>query len=258
MTGPHSSKNRNLLPMARLGALALALAIAGTASANGPAPIRLGTAANYAILAKTGISTVPPSLITGDIAASPVAATYLTGFSLVEDATRVFWTSSQIVGKAFAADNFVPTPHNLTIAVLDMETAYIDGAGRPTPDFLELGTGNIGGLTLAPGLYKWTSGVSIPKDVTLTGGRNDVWIFQTTGNLTMAAVQHVILAGGAQAKNIFWVVAGNVALGTGSHLEGIVLCKTNVSLLTRATMNGRILAQTAAVLQKATVNEPSH
>jgi len=256
MTCPNASSHRNLLPFARLGVMALTLTIAGTASANGPAPIRLGTAANYAILAKTGISTVPPSLITGDIAASPVAATYLTGFSLVADATRVFWTSSQIVGKAFAADNFVPTPYHLTIAVLDMETAYVDGAGRPTPDFLGLGTGNIGGLTLAPGLYKWTSGVSIPKDVTLTGGKNDVWIFQTTGNLTMASVQHVILAGGAQAKNIFWVVAGNVSVGTGAHLEGIVLCKTDVSLLTRATMNGRILAQTAAVLQKATVTEP--
>jgi len=257
MTFPPVSKNRNLLPSSRLGALALSFAIAGAASANGPAPIQLGTAARYAILAKTGISTVPPSLVTGDIAASPVASSYLTGFSLVADATRVFWTSSQIVGKAFAADNFVPTPHNLTVAVLDMQTAYVDGAGRSNPDHLELGTGNIGGMTLAPGLYKWTSAVSVPKDVTLSGGRNDVWIFQTSGNLTMASVQHVILAGGAQAKNIFWVVAGNVALGTGSHLEGIVLCKTDVTLLTRASMNGRILAQTAAVLQKATVTAPS-
>ena len=129
--------------------------------------------------------------------------------------------------------------------------------GRPSPDHLELGTGNIGGMTLAPGLYKWTSGITIPKDVTLSGGQNDVWIFQTTGNLNMSSVQHVILAGGAQAKNVFWVVAGNVALGTGSHLEGVVLCKTDVSLLTRATMNGRILAQTSAVLQKATVTVPA-
>jgi hypothetical protein len=250
-------KSCGYFPPNHLGVLALTLAIAGTAGANGPAPIQLGTAGNYAILTKTGISTVPPSMIRGDIGASPVAATYLTGFSLVADATRVFWTSSQIVGKAFAADNFVPTPNKLTIAVLDMETAYTDGAGRPSPDHLELGTGNIGGMTLAPGLYKWTSGITIPKDVTLSGGQNDVWIFQTTGNLGMSSVQHVILAGGAQAKNVFWVVAGNVALGTGSHLEGVVLCKTDVSLLTRATMNGRILAQTAAVLQKATVTVPA-
>ncbi len=137
-----------------------------------------------------------------------------------------------------------------------METAYTDAMSRPGPDFLELGTGNISGLTLAPGLYKWTSGITVLADVTITGGKNDVWIFQTTGNLSMASVQHMILAGGAQAKNIYWVVAGNVAIGTGAHFEGVLLCKTDVTLLTRATMNGRVLAQTAAVLQMATVVEP--
>jgi hypothetical protein len=244
-------------PLTQLATHLLILAVAGTAYANGPRPVSLGTASNYAILSKTGISTVPPSAITGDIAASPVAATYLTGFSLIEDATNAFWNSTQITGRAFAADNAVPTPSDLTVAVLDMEAAYTDAAGRPTPDFNELATGNISGLTLAPGLYKWTTGISILDDVTISGGPNDVWIFQTTGNVIMASVKHVILAGGAQAKNIFWQVAGNVALGTGSHMEGILLCKTDVSLLTRATMNGRILSQTAAVLQKATVTEPS-
>jgi len=128
-------KSCGQFPPNHLGVLVLTgltLAIAGTAGANGPPSIQLGTAGNYAILAKTGLSTVPPSMIRGDIGASPVAATYLTGFSLVADATRVFWTSSQIVGKAFAADNFVPTPNKLIIAVLDMETAYTDGAGRPS------------------------------------------------------------------------------------------------------------------------------
>ena len=138
-----------------------------------------------------------------------------------------------------------------------MEGAYTDAAGRPTPDFLELGTGNIGGQTLAPGLYKWTSTVTIPADVTISGGANDVWIFQTTGDLTMSAARAITLSGGAQAKNVFWQVAGRTTLGTGSHFEGVLLCKTDVTLQTGATMNGRVLSQTQVALQQATVTQPA-
>src|SRR5471032_3150673 len=80
----------------------------------------------------------------------------------------------------------VVTPSNLTVAVLDMQEAYTDAAGRITPDFTELGTGNIGGMTLIPGLYKWGTGVFVPTDVTLSGGPNDVWIFQMAGNFKVA------------------------------------------------------------------------
>jgi hypothetical protein len=138
-----------------------------------------------------------------------------------------------------------------------METAYTDAAGRPTPDFLELGTGSIGGMTLVPGLYKWTSAVSVATDVTISGGANDVWIFQTTGNLSVAAAKTVILSGGAQAKNIFWQVAGQTTFGANSHFEGIVLCKTSITLQTGATMNGRALAQTQVALQQATITQPA-
>src|SRR5256885_3380249 len=104
-----------------------------------------------------------------------------------------------------------------------MQTAYTDAASRTTPDFLELGTGNIGGLTLVPGLYKWTSTVTIPANVTIAGGANDVWIFQTSGDLTMAAAKTVTLSGGASAKNIFWQIAGQATLGANSHFEGVIL-----------------------------------
>lgn len=226
------------------------------AAARGPAPVGLGTAGNFAILAKTAISTGPASAITGDIAVSPAAASYLTGFSLVADSTNVFSTSPQITGKAYAANYAVPTPSNLTTAVGNMQSAYTDAASRPTPDFLELGSGNIGGKTLSPGLYKWTSTVTIPADVTISGGANDVWIFQTTGDITMAAAQHVVLSGGALARNVFWQVAGKVTLGAGAHFEGIVLCKTQVTLQTSASLNGRILSQTAVALDHATVVRP--
>lgn len=227
----------------------------GTSAARGPAPVLLGAAGNYAVMGKTAISSVATSAVTGSIAVSPAAETFITGFALT-DATG-YATSTQVVGKVYAADQTPPTPSNLTTAISNMESAYTDAAGRPTPDFLELGTGNIGGKTLAPGLYKWTSTVSVPANVTISGGANDVWIFQTTGDLTEAAAMQVTLAGGALAKNIFWQVAGKVTIGAGGHFEGIVLCKTDVTLQTSATMNGRILSQTAVALQKATVTQPA-
>lgn len=162
-----------------------------------------------------------------------------------------------MVGKVYAANYAVPTPANLTTAIGNMAAAYTDAAGRPTPDFLELGTGNIGGLTLVPGLYKWTSSVSMPTDVALEGGANDVWILQTSGDLSMAAGKRVTLKGGAQAKNIFWQVAGHVTIGATAHLVGILLCKTDVTVQTGATMNGRILAQTQVALQQATIVQPA-
>jgi hypothetical protein len=229
----------------------------GTTTAQGPAPVLLGAAGNYAILAKAAISSVPASAVTGDVALSPAAASFITGFSLVADPTNVFATSTQVVGQIFAADYAVPTPSNLTTAVGNMQSAYTDAAGRPTPDFLELGTGNIGGMTLEAGLYKWTSTITIPADVTLSGGENDVWIFQTTGDLTMSAAKNVILSGGAQAKNVFWQVAGQASFGAGAHFEGIILCETEVTLQTGASMNGRILAQTQVALDQATVTQPS-
>jgi len=231
--------------------------VTGSVTAMGPAPVGLGAAGNFAVLAKTAVSTVPFSTVTGHVGLSPAAATFLTGFSLVADASNVFSTSTQITGQAFASNYAVPTPSNLTTAVSNMEAAYTDAASRPTPDHTELGSGTIGGLTLAPGLYKWTSTVSIPTSVTIAGGANDVWIFQTTGNFTQAAGTTVILSGGAQAKNIFWQVAGSVVVGANSHLEGIILCQTEVTLQTGASLNGRILAQSQVALQQATVAQPA-
>jgi ice-binding like protein len=225
------------------------------AGALGPAPVQLGDAENFAILAQSAISNVPTSVITGDIGLSPAAASYITGFTLTRAGER--WTSPEIVGSAFAADNDPNTPANLTAAVADMATAYEDAAGRPTPGFLNLGDGGIGGRTLVPGLYNWTSTVTIPADVTIAGGAEDVWIFQISGDLTMAAAQRMTLSGGAQAKNIVWQVAGEVDFGATSHAEGIVLSKTAIHLGTGATINGRLLAQTAVSIESTTVTEPA-
>ena len=220
------------------------------------APVNLGSAGNYAILAESGISTVPNSVITGDIGVSPIDSTAITGFSLTQDPTNAFSTSTQIIGKAYAADYASPTPSNLTTAVSAMGTAYTDAAGR-APDYTELYTGDISGQTLTPGVYKWGTGVSINSDVTLNGGPNDVFIFQVAKGITQASGTNIILSGGVQAKNIFWQVAQTVSIGTGSHFEGIVLGKTNIALGANASVNGRLLAQTAVTLIKNTVVAPT-
>lgn len=214
----------------------------------GPAAVGLGTAGNYVILAKSGISNVPTSGITGNLGVSPVTATAITGFALTLDASGTFSTSAQVTGSVFAADYTAPTPLTLTTAVNDMVTAYNDAAGRTNPDYTELAAGNIGGLTLPPGLYKWSNTVLIPTDVTLSGSATDVWIFQIAGGLTQASATNVILTGGALAKNVFWQVSGVVAVGTTAVLEGEVLSKTQITLQTGAVAHGSLLAQTQVTL----------
>ena len=208
-------------------------------SLSGPSVVNLGTAGNYSVLAKTGVSTTGTTSIVGNLGLSPAAASYITGFALSTPATT-FTTSAMITGQVFASDYNAPTPANLTTAVLDMQTAYTNAAGRTLPDFTELGAGNIQGLTLVPGLYKWGTGVLIPSAVTLSGGANDVWIFQIAQNLTVGNGAIVTLAGGAQSRNVFWQVAGAATLGTTSNFKGIILsqtAQTAVTLIATAITN---------------------
>jgi hypothetical protein len=226
--------------------------------AAGPQPVDLGLAGNFVILAKSGISTVPTSAVTGDIGVSPIDHTAITGFSETMDASNAFSISTQVTGKIYAADYTEPTPTNLTTAVSDMEIAYTDAAGRTSPaPITELGAGNITTMDLAPGLYKWGTGLAIDAaGVTLTGGANDVWIFQVAQTLTVANDAIVTLSGGAQAKNIFWQVAGQTTLGTTSDFKGIILDQTAIVLQTGATMHGRALAQTAVTLDATAITAP--
>ena len=256
--------------MSLLALLPLAVLACGSTAANdpknpagaGPGPVDLGPAGdlagagNYAILAKTKVTNTGTSAITGDIGLSPAAASNLTGFGQTLPAGGASSTSAQVTGKLYAPDYAVPTPANLTSAIGKMQTAYTDAAGRTTPDHTELGTGIIGGLTLAPGLYKWSNSVSIPTDVTIAGGASDTWIFQIAGDLTIAAAKNVNLSGGASAKNIIWQVAGQTTLGTTSHFEGTILCQTAITLNTGASLHGRALAQTQVALDGNAVTLP--
>lgn len=225
----------------------------GVPGGRGPTPVVLGASSNFVILAKTGISTVPTSAITGNIGVSPAAATFITGFALTLPAGSAFSTSTQVTGNVYAPGYAVPTPANLTAAVGAMETAYTDAAGRTLPDHIELASGAIGGMTLPAGLYKWSSAVTIGSNLTLNGSATDVWIMQIAGGLTMASAKRVVLTGGALASNVFWQVAGAVTVGTTAHIEGQVLSQTGITMRTGSSANGRLLAQTAVTLSSATV-----
>jgi uncharacterized protein (TIGR02145 family) len=254
-TGSYTSAISGLMASTTYYVRAYATNSVGTAYGNetsfttltsGPIAVNLGTTVNYVILAKAGITNVPTSAITGDLGLSPAASSSITGLSLINFGS--YSTSTQVTGKIFAADMSPPTPANLTTAISDMEIAYNDAAGRTAPDHLELGTGEIGGMTLAAGLYKWTTNVTMTSDVTIYGGENDVWIFQISGDLLMSTGVRLNLTGGAQAKNIFWQVAGQATFGTTSHFEGIILSLTGITFQTGASFKGRALAQTGVTL----------
>jgi hypothetical protein len=157
--------------------LSALLAASGVASAGAAsqvqAPVKLGSAGTFALLSKTGITNVYASVITGDVGASPITGAAI-GLRCGEIAAGILYT----VDAAGPLPCSVTAATLLTSAVSDMEMAYTDAAGRVRPDFTELGSGEIGGKTLAPGLYKWGTDVRISTDVTLAGGPKDVWIFQ--------------------------------------------------------------------------------
>ena len=212
--------------------------------------VNLGLAGDFVILSKSGITNVYQSSVVGDVGTSPI-----TGAALL-------LKCNEITGTIYTVDAAGPLPCRITnatrlsTAVLNMQAAYTDAAGRVNPNFLNLGAGNIGGKTLTAGLYKWTSGLVIPTNITLSGCATDVWIFQIAGTLSMSNTVKITLAGGAKAKNIFWQTSGAVTLGTTSHFEGNILSQTGINLQTGASINGRMLAQTAVTLQMNSVKKP--
>ena len=224
--------------------------VGNTFASEGPAPVYLGSASTFAVLSQSGITDVYRSTIVGDVGTSPI-----TGAALL-------LTCGEVTGHVYTVDAAGPlpcainSPNLLASAVGDMGFAYDDAAGRTSVNFSELGAGEIGGLTLAPGLYKWSTGVKISKDVTLSGGPTDTWIFQVAGTLVEANAVRVTLAGGALAKNIIWQVAGAATLGTNAHFEGVVLGKSMIAVNTGTSVNGRLLAQTAVTLQMNAITEP--
>jgi PKD repeat protein len=227
-----------------------------------PGSVDLGLAGNYAILSKSGISTIGSTLITGNMGVSPILATAITGFDLSMDPSNQFSTSSLVVGSVYAADYAPPTPATLTTSVSNMETAYVDASTR-APDATDLYAGNLGGKTLAPGVYRWSTGVLIPTSPPLTldaqGNSNAVWIFEVAQDLTMDTGSQVVLINSAKPENIYWQIGGDtgVTIEAGSHAEGNILALKAITMKDGASLNGRALSQTAVSLIANTVTIPT-
>jgi len=255
-----AGKNFSIVFTATLICLMIAAVIPGV---NGATAVDLGAAGNYAILAKTGISTTGTTSINGNIGVSPIVATAITGFGLSMDPSNQFSRSSLVKGGVYAANYAPPTPATMTSAVSAMEAAYTSTAGQTPPVATELYAGNLGGRTLTPGVYKWSTGVLIPSGTDLTldaqGNSGAVWVFQVAGDLTMGSAARMTLSNGANAGNIFWQVAGptSVTLGSGAHAEGNILSQKAIVMNSGASLNGRALAQTAVTLIANTITSPS-
>jgi hypothetical protein len=208
-------------------------------------PVNLGSASNFAVLAGSAVSNIPTSAIKGDFGLSPAAGSGITGM-----------TMSELTGTMYTVDatgpaGSVESATMLSAAKGDLTVAYNDAAGRtpiPTGPFLDPGSGELGGLTLVPGLYKFTSACSITgSDLTLSGSSTDVWIFQIASGLVVGTGVKVILAGGATAANIFWQVGTSATLGTTSVFKGTILADQSISFGSGAVLDGRALASVAAI-----------
>lgn len=226
--------------MKKLGAILLCTMSAVSLTAATQATVVLGSAANFAVLAGATVTNTGNSHITGDLGVSP--GTAVTGFP-----------PGTVNGTIYAGD--------LTAAraIADLTTAFDDASGRTLAPVTV--AGNLGGQTLTRGLYKSTSSLAISSgNLTLDaqGDANAVFIFQIASTLTTTSGLQVILAGGAQASNIFWQVGSSATLGTNSVFKGTILAYASISLTTGATLEGRALARIGGVtLQSNTVVAPA-
>jgi len=197
----------------------------------GQAPVYLGSAGSFAVLAGTTITSTNDGTINGDVGVWP-------GTTWVVGVPPVIVNGTVHLGDPTAAR-----------AQADLTTAYNAAAGRSLGVILS--DGELGGKTLAPGLYRsapGSFGITL-VDLTLDarGDRNAVWIFQMASTLTVGSGRQVILAGGAQARNIFWQVGSSATLGTSSVFKGNILAFTAITVNTGAKLDGRALARNAAV-----------
>jgi uncharacterized repeat protein (TIGR01451 family) len=192
-------------------------------------PVALGSAGTFTALAGSTVTNTGPTIVNGDVGVS--AGSAVTGFP----------PGTVVGGAIHAADG------PAALAQLDLTTAYNNAAGRNVAPVTV--AGDLGGLTLAPGLYKSTSTLGITGVLRLDGGGNPnaVWIFQVASALTTASGSQIILQGGAQAANIFWQVGSSATLGTTSIFNGTIMAQASVSIATGAALNGRALARTGAV-----------
>lgn len=193
--------------------------------------IELAGASNLAILAGSSITNTGETSVTGNIALSP--GTSIGGFP-----------PGVLVGTLHINDIIA------TQAKLDLTTAYNDAAGRSSTDIVTL-SGNIGGLTLTPGLYKSTSSLAISSgDLTFDAkeNANAVFIIQVASSFTVTSGRQIFLSGGAKAENIFWQIGSSATFGTTSVIKGIVMAMQSITFSTGASLEGKALVQTGTII----------
>jgi hypothetical protein len=233
---PRPRRSARVAVMAAAPVLAaLALLLVATAAHAATAPVGLGTAGSFAVLAGTTVTNTGPTAVTGDLGVFP--GTSVTGNPAVLGATHV--------DDAVAA-----------AAQADLVTAYDDAAGRTPATAV---SGDLVGQTLVPGVYKSTSSLQLTDTVTLDaqGDPQAVFVFQIASTLVTASQSRVALVGGTQACNVFWQVGSSATLGTGTQFRGSILALTSVAAQTAATVEGRLLARNGAVtLDSAVVTRP--
>src|ERR1700683_3400360 len=216
-------------------AMASLMGVRSSASA-AMGPVPLGTAANFAVLAGSTVTSTGPTVINGDLGLSP--GTSVTGFP-----------PGQVNGTVHAADSVALQ------AQADLTTAYNDAAGQPATATIPT---ELGGTTETPGVYVSAAGTfGITGTLTLDaqGDPNAVFIFQAASTLITASASNVSLINGAQASNVFWVVGSSATLGTSSTLQGNILALTSITVTTGTTIDGRALARNGAVtLDTNTIN----
>ena len=217
--------------------------------------IDIGTAAEFAALAKSGITANPGTTVTGIMGVSPIAGSAgIHGFDLVNDSPAYeYSTSAMVTGKVYAANYKDPTPAKLTKAISHMEAAFTTSMGKPAPDFVEYKTGLLEGSVLVPGLYKWALDISFSTSLTFSGTTSDTWLLQVSRNVYVGVGANVVLAGGAKAINIVWIVQGLVEIGYDSHVEGIFLCATAITFAAGSSGYGAFLSQTTVTLDYSSI-----
>ncbi len=216
----------------------------------GPGPVFLGTAARFGILAGVGVSNNAGFSVINDLDVGiyPGVRSSVTGFP----------PAIIVNGAIYASDDIAPpgVPAMLLQAKTDLTNAYLAAEGAVSPAPVTV-SGDQGGLTLAPGIYKSTSTLLIQSgNLTLDaqGDVNAVWIFQIASGFTTVggAGGSVILTGGAQAKNIYWQTGSSAVIGDYTSFQGNILALTSITMNSHATAVGRMLARNGSVVMTHT------
>ena len=238
----------SLSAFAVLGAI---LVLAGSSSAATPTTVGLGIANSFAVLAGTGVSDVPTSSISGNVGLDPHPGSDITGLTCAEVSGTIYTNN--------AAGPLCRTVNGglLTTAKNDLTNAYGDANGRTPTTTYATADNQLGGLTLAPGVYSFGSATTanLSGTLTLSGSAGSVWIFQATSDLVFASGSSVQMTGGASACNVFWVVNSSATINTAASISGTILALQSITAKTGASITGRLLAQNGLVsLESNTVN----